>query len=365
MTSTIVFKAARLTSEHRAARSLTLAIGFVLAVSGWTHPAFGQAGTNSGFVVAQAHTVTPSLEAFAQVGPISLLTVTAEETGIVADLKVTPGDHVKTGQKLARLSGPQLEAMLSQAQDAVKTAQSQQATAEKVLATQRQQFAAQLTTRQVVDQAEGTASQARTSLTSAQSKLNAALQLTTLIAPADAIVLSLSSTNGALVSAGQPILTLQPANRLQLTATYFGSDVMNIHIGMKGQFTPSDGTVSIPVKVSAIVGTVTAGGGASIAMVAENSKVKWINGEFGKVTLNSPRRTLVAIPTRALILDQGKWWVLLHTPHGDKAQAVVPGASEGWNTFIEQGIEPGAEVVVENAYLRFHLGITQTFQIPD
>ena len=71
------------------------------------------------------------------------------------------------------------------------------------------------------------------------------------------------------------------------------------------------------------------------------------------------------IPTRALILDRGEWWVLLHTDRGNHPQAVVPGPARGWRTFIKRGLQPGAQVVVENAYLEFHSGISRHYQPPD
>ena len=76
-------------------------------------------------------------------------------------------------------------------------------------------------------------------------------------------------------------------------------------------------------------------------------------------------RSLVSVPTRALVLDQGQWWVLVHSSTGDHRQAVVPGPARGWRTFIERGLEPGVQVVVENAYLEFHLGISKNYQPPD
>ena len=90
-----------------------------------------------------------------------------------------------------------------------------------------------------------------------------------------------------------------------------------------------------------------------------------MNGEFGTVTLNAPQRRLVAVPTRSLILDQGKWWVMVHTAQGDRPQAVVPGPTLGWQTFLERGLNPGTQVVVENAYLLFHRGISKGYQLPD
>ena len=72
-----------------------------------------------------------------------------------------------------------------------------------------------------------------------------------------------------------------------------------------------------------------------------------------------------AVPTRALILDQGKWWVMVHTATGDHPQEVIPGPTRGWQTFIAHGLEPGTEVVVDNAYLEFHRSISQRYQPPD
>jgi hypothetical protein len=71
------------------------------------------------------------------------------------------------------------------------------------------------------------------------------------------------------------------------------------------------------------------------------------------------------VPTRALILDQGTWWLLVHTPQGIRRQAVVPGPSRGESTLIEKGLHPGAEIVVDNAYLLFHRDFSKSFQAPD
>ena len=83
------------------------------------------------------------------------------------------------------------------------------------------------------------------------------------------------------------------------------------------------------------------------------------------MTLDGPTRSLVSVPTRALILDQGRWWVLLHAQRADRARAVVPGATRGWQTFIERGLVPGQQVVVRDAYLEYHRGIAGRYQPPD
>lgn len=336
----------------------------VLVFSADAMLATGQSA-NTGYVTVQLGTVTPQLEAYGQVEPIAILPVSAAQAGVIAGLKVLPGMHVRNGQELAHLNGPEITSVRLQSQADVRSAQAQLTATQKSLAIQRQQFAVHLSTRQVVHQAESAVAQAQTSFDNAESRLKAVQQMMTLYAPASATVLSVDGADGELVSAGQQIVTLQTVHRLWLKATYYGADLSGIRVGMTGSFSPAETGESVPVKVSAVFGSVLSGGGESIALVSSAPKFRWLNGQFGKVTLHSPPRKLVAVPTRALILDQGKWWVMVHTAKGDRPQAVVPGPARGWQTFLESGLEPGTQVVVENAYLLFHRSISQNYQLPD
>lgn len=317
------------------------------------------------FVVAQIGTVTPRLEAYGEVVPITVLPVTAAEPGVVAGLSVLPGMPVRTGEALAHLEGPEIRSMLSQGEADVRSARAQLTASQKSLAILQQQLISHLSTRQAVHQAESAVAQAQTNFDNAQSHLNAIRQMTTLTSPANATVLAMNAANGELVGTGQPIVTLQLADELWLKAAYYGTDAAAIRVGMAGRFDPADGRDPIPVRVRAIIGPLTAGGAESVAMMPATPSFRWRNGEFGTVELHLPARKLVTVPTRALILSQGKWYVLVRTAHGDQPQAVVPGPARGWETFLESGLKPGAQVVVENAYLLFNHSIATRYQPPD
>ncbi|MGH8142505.1 MAG: efflux RND transporter periplasmic adaptor subunit, partial [Steroidobacteraceae bacterium] len=201
-----------------------------------------------------------------------------------------------------------------------------------------------------------------------------AQQMQTLRAPSAGTVLAINAAEGERVTPGQTVLTLQTDNRLWLAAKYYGADAAAIRVGMAGQFRPASGGAPVSVKVTAVSAALAPDGGESVGLVrTDDSRVPagrepaapWLNGERGTVILSGPTRQLVAVPTRALILDQARWWVLVRTPNGVQTQAVVPGPTRGWDTFIEQGLSPGQQVVVQNAYLEYHRGIAQRYTPPD
>jgi RND family efflux transporter MFP subunit len=247
----------------------------------------------------------------------------------------------------------------------VRSAKAQLDAAQKSVAIQQEQLLTHLATRETLHQAESAQAQAQANFDNAQTRLATVRHMRTVAASADGVVLARNSANGQLVQPGQPVVTLETAGSLWLTAAYYGRDLAAVHTGMTGRFAPSDGSPAIAVKVSEVFAAMTMGGGETVAMRPMHAHAEWISGESGSVTLDAPSRLLPVVPTRALILNQGKWWVMVHTAQGDHAQEVQPGPAEGWDTFIEHGLAPGAQVVVNNAYLLFHAQITERFQIPD
>jgi cobalt-zinc-cadmium efflux system membrane fusion protein len=127
------------------------------------------------------------------------------------------------------------------------------------------------------------------------------------------------------------------------------------------------------VRVRSVSRALEPDGGEAVWLVPASSARRgsaaragsWRSGEWGTVTLLGASRPMVPVPTRALILDRARWWVLVRTPRGFRRQIVVPGPTRGWNTFIERGLEPGDRVIVENAYLEFHRGIAERYTPPD
>ncbi|MGH8290989.1 MAG: efflux RND transporter periplasmic adaptor subunit [Steroidobacteraceae bacterium] len=318
-----------------------------------------------------AQPVTETFPAYGQVQPIASLVVSAIEAGVVADMKVLLGSQIKAGEALATLTGPEIQSLLVNRKGTVRSAQAQLASADRNLTVERRQLFAQMSTQQAVAAAQSAVAAAQAAFDTAQAQLRVAQDMRTLRAPSAGTVLAINAAEGERVIAGQTILTLQTTNRLWLAAVYYGTDAAAIRVGMPGQFQPASGGAPVSVKVVAVSAALAPDAGKSVGLVAMDKPaglappVPWSNGERGALTINGATQSLVAVPTRALILDQARWWVLVRTPKGVRAQEVVPGVTRGWDTFIERGLSPGQQVVVQNAYLEYHRGIAQHYMPPD
>ncbi|MGH7042051.1 MAG: efflux RND transporter periplasmic adaptor subunit [Acetobacteraceae bacterium] len=316
-------------------------------------------------MLAAPKSVTIHFTAYAQVQPITVFRIRTAMAGVLAGLKVVPGTKVGAGTTLARLGGPAIEAASAARQAAVAGAKAAVVAAQKSLATQSQQRTLRLATREAVYQAKSALIEAQARLETAQSQLRAFRSEAAFQSPQAGQVLVVNAADGERVQPGQVILTIQPANDLWLKASFYGANAAAIQPGMRGHFQPADGGAAIPVTVRSRIGTLQPDGGLIVGLAAATASPAWQNGESGALTLDGPTLTEAAVPTRALVLDQGRWWVLVRTPHGDRRQAVVPGPSRGDLTLIRHGLAAGAEVVVENAYLAFHHNFSQSYQPPD
>lgn len=320
---------------------------------------------DAGVVVAQSRAIVTRFSAYARVEPVSILKLNASQAGILSGITVLPGEAVKADTVLGHLTGPEVKGLLSQRRSSVEAAEAALTAAEKILAITRQKEAERLSTKEAVYQAEADLAKARAGLDNARTQLRAARESVVLKAPVDGIVLTVDAAQGERVPAGRRILSLQPKGGLWLMAHYYGADASALRTGMSGQFEPADGSAAIPVKVRSLIGPIGPDGGQAVGLVAAVPAPRWLNGEAGRVTLSGAKQTFVAVPTRALILYQGRWWVLVRTEKGDQRRNVVPGPSRGTATLIRKGLEPGSRVVVENAYLEFHRNVSRQYQQPD
>ena len=338
-----------------------------LCLFGLVPPASATGASATAYIAAQARMVVRALHAYGQVEPIAVVPLRAVDPGTVQGLRVVPGSAVHAGQILARLGGSRAWARMVARQQALRGAEAQVHAAVDVLRIARRQLAAGLSTEQRVDAARRALAIARAAAITARARLREARNARVVRAPAAGTVLAVQAADGEPIARGAKLLTLQPAGRLWVRAQFYGADAARLRIGMQGRFQPSADARAVAVKVVAIAPAIARDGGVRIGLVAvaPTRPAWWVNGQWGGLTVDASARAMVLVPTRALILDRGQWWVLVHGPTGDTRQRVVPGPTVGWQTAIASGLRAGQQVVVTDAYLDYHRGIAGDYTPPD
>jgi multidrug resistance efflux pump len=299
-----------------------------------------------GWVTVRVSRQAPVVSGFASVEPGTAITITATQTGLLTSLLVAPGDSVRPGQVIGGLGGPQIIAALAKAQGARDAA-------DDALSAEQSKFATHLSTKAQLAQAQASAATARATLAA----LRAAISLR---APAAGQVQTLPAALGAVVGAGQPVAVVQPAAGAWVKAVFYGPHAAALTPGMAARFTPADGAPSTMVRLRGPLGS-QADGGVAVAFTGTGLEP----GQTGMLTLALPSRAVLMVPSAALILDAGQWWVMVHGPTGDHAVQVVPGEAEGAQTPILSGLTAGDEVIVEDAALLYHRDIAAQYQPPD
>ncbi|MGH8279300.1 MAG: HlyD family efflux transporter periplasmic adaptor subunit, partial [Gammaproteobacteria bacterium] len=159
-----------------------------------------------GTVTVALRSFTREYRAYAQVEPRRVVTIRAAATGVIAALKVLPGERVRAGEELVELAGPDYLAELAAARARRDAARSN-------LATVRGNFPQFSSAQNVAD--------ARAALVEAESALRRLRVAAQVRAPADAIVLAVDAADGERVGAGQSLVSLQPSRQLWLRAAYY------------------------------------------------------------------------------------------------------------------------------------------------
>lgn len=319
------------------------------------------------YVTVHSQAVHPRLSAYAQIEPLLDLRVRAPMAGILRDLRVLPGSQVRRGERLARIGGPRLRALRIARSQALRSAEARLRVAQRLLDIQRRQLRARLATQQALDAAQRELAAAQAAAATARARWHALAQLAAVRAPASGSVLALRAGSGERVARGATLLVLQPDSRLWIRAVYYGAGAARLRAGMRGRFVPATAGRPLGVRVLAVARALDADGGVPVELAATAARLPrwWMAGQWGEVRLALPAQRMVMVPTQALILDRGRWWVLLRDAGGDKRQRVVPGPARGWQTAIVSGLRAGQQVVVSNAMLEYHRGIARSYTPPD
>lgn len=316
------------------------------------------------WVTVHAQTFTPTQSVYATTAAVTTLPVMSRCAGtlVVASSSLS-GAVLSAHAPLARLQGTLYQAQQTQSQANLAQSQVQVQSTERLQRIAQAELARHLATEQMVLRATSAVAVAQAELRTAQARWASVRDCGVIEAPVAGQLLDWTASTGQRVEPGQMLGRLLPSAGVWLTAHLFDVSAVALTPGRTAEFVPEDGA-PIRVRLVSVVPPETAGAGIQTNWVPVSAH-PFSLGLFGHLVLTEPVQTRVMVPTRALILDQGQWWLMLHTHQGDVRRSVVPGVAQGWLTTIEHGVAAGDSVVVRGAYLAYHHAIAQAYQPPD
>lgn len=261
--------------------------------------------------------------------------------GIIASISVDSGDVVRRGQRLATLRRTSVGANANEAALA-------RANAERDLARTEELFA------------RGFVSQAR--LDDARLAVERASDSSTLVAPANGVVLRRSADPAQTVGAGTPVLIFgETASGLVVRAPIASGDAARIHVGDAASVTLSESAGALTGRVSRIAAKSNDATGAFDVEVEVSAPQGLRSGMVAQVEIqtaaaaSAPVATSLIVPTLSLLdarADQGVVFVVDAQGVAHRRSVRTAGVRQDGVVVVE-GLAPGDRVVASGAaYVR-------------
>ena len=301
--------------------------------------------------VVRDTTVAATFEAAGTAEPLQQATLSTKLMATVTAVLVQEGDRVAAGQPLVRLDARDLVARQAQVGASIADAEAMQRDATTQAARMRALYADSAATKAQLDAAETGLARAEAGLRAARAaagELGAVTSYATVRAPFAGVVTRRFVDPGAFAAPGAPLVSLQDASTLRVTASAAPDAVRGL---ARGQTIAA--TIEGRPMYATIEGVVPAEGGnlyrinALVPNPASGRGVRaLLAGSAATLALPLGARSALVVPARAVSREGDLTGVTLRTPRGDEIRWVRLGAASGDVVEVVAGLRAGDQVVV-------------------
>ena len=276
--------------------------------------------------------------------------------GRLGAMLVGEGDKVREGQVLARLEGTPLRDQLSQAQAQLAQARAQELNARQKLARAEKALQAGVAAAQEVEDDRLALAQADSAVKSAAAVVSTAqnsLGRSELRAPFAGVVAHVFAAAGEPLDANKPVVEVARTSVVELRAPIAPRLAALLRPGQPAQLrVDALPGRSFAAQVLAVAPTVDAATGAALVRVrTDNADGSLRLGTFAHARVQvEVRRGVVRVPLAALLGEEQGAFVEVVDSGKAKKVPVKIGARDGEWAEIAQGLDEGAQVIVQGNY---------------
>ena len=291
-------------------------------------------------------TIEAAFSAAGVAEPIQEATLSTKLMGTVLEVLVKEGDRVAPGQMLVRIDARDLAAKAAQAAASILEAQAVRGDAVTQANRIRALYADSAAPRAQLDAAETGLARADAALRAAQaaaSELESVQSYAVIRAPFAAIVTKRYVDPGAFAAPGAPLVAVQDASRLRVTASATPDVVRGLRSG---------DTLGATIEGQAVRATIEgvvpafAGNLYTVNALVANPGGAVLAGSVATLDLPTGTRRAVVIPLGAIVRDGDLTGVTLRTAQGNERRWVRLGNTLRGMIEVVAGLRAGDRVVV-------------------
>lgn len=305
----------------------------------------------AGTTVAVRDTVmTDHVEIGGTAEPLQRATLSARLMSTVTAVLVNEGDRVAAGQVLVQLDARDITARREQVEAGLAAALAMQSEARSHATRIRNLFADSAATRSQLDQVETALARADAGVAQAMAMNSEAAVMAshaTIRAPFAGTITARMVDPGALATPGSPLITIEDASSLRISAVAAPDLIGGIARGAKISATIGGTAVAATVE-----GVVPSGSNSwTINALVRNSNGELLSSAPARIAIPGGERRVVMIPRRALIERDGLTGVRVPDGAAGQLRWIRIGRVSGTMIEVLSGLNAGDNVLVGDGSL--------------
>lgn len=276
--------------------------------------------------------------------------------GRMVERPVDIGDRVNKGDLLARLDPEDVEGTVRSAEAAVVAAEVNLSTAQNTAERARALAERNVASTAQLEQAEQALAAAQSTLDESRAQLESARDaegFTVMTAPITGVISAVNATPGAIVSAGDPIMTLSSEDKIEARIDLTETQLRAIEPGtplLIRREQNGDGSDTIEGKVNRIAPVADAQTRTRRVYITLPDDTGLRLGSLIRVHRANSNQTNLTVPAGSIVKTDSGNAVWIVNRQGDSAtvhlQPIQPGEASGGRVVVSKGLSEGDEVVI-------------------
>jgi RND family efflux transporter MFP subunit len=294
-------------------------------------------------------TIQTMFEADGVAEPLRQATLSTKLMGTVLTVLVKEGDVVSAGQLLVRIDARDLSAKQAQVAASVAEAEAVRRDAATQAGRFRALYADSAATRAQLDAVETGLARAEAGVTAARAsaaEVTSMRAYSAITAPFAGTVTQRFVDPGAFAAPGAPLVTVQDARQLRISASVTPDVAQGIRRGQSLSATIEG--VTVPARVEGVVPT-SSGNLYRINALVTNDSRKLLPGSTATLSIPQGSRAALVVPLSAITRAGDLTGVTVRTHDGDQTRWVRLGRTVGSAVEVTAGLRAGDQIVLRPA----------------